>query len=1097
MKKALSVLFFGFFIFSGWAQTREYVLRYPPGKNGLAKVGIYVEYEDGDEEYYTRIGPGKLLVGYIDKTGKEVIPIQYDYVSDFSENKAIARLKDRTYILNNRGEQITEIKYESCDSFSDGMAVVESRDSSDRRVYGYIDSTGREVIPPVFLSAERFCNGNGLVSYNTGKAIAFGFVNQAGKRINSREYSYARSFSEGLAAVKEGELYGFIDISGRQVIPFKYSYVGDFSEGLAAVSLNERYGFIDKTGKEVIPLMYQSCNSFSENLATVKSGGKYGFINHEGKIVISPQFLFAYNFSMGVAIVIHPEQKMMLINKTGQPVSSARYDNILKFSEEGVAVVKNNNKYGVINKSGMEVAPVKYDQIGYFINGYASVQINGKQGCIDKAGKTIIPPVYDDITLFDGRNQIEELIKVTVGGPMYGYGRTEAGTLYGYVNKSGKEVVPVKFDQINDFAWGIAEVQKDGKYGFINQSGLLVLPIEYDGIEHFKNGLAAVKKDYKYGCVDKTGKVVIPVKFEDLAISEGMILYRLNSKVGCLDLKGNEIIPPVYDNIGTFTNGIAEVEVNNRYGIMDKTGKTIVPPKYDYLGGFTGGISTFHMNGKLGYVDEKGKEVLSEGITRDPDNLDWLAKAALDGNVELQSHLGAYYYLEEFGIRNLEKAIFWIKMAAANDDVEAQYRLANCYEKGDGVAINTLAAMEWFTKAAEQNHAWACNKLCYYNLGKNPIPVDYAKALEWIDKAISIEPENPEFYDSKGDVFLLMGKIDSAKAMIQKIYELDPEYLKQETNFINELKKGGHLLMASVKTNGMKDIKFSSAVCDYEVKANYGFPITGRGVCWNTKGDATIADNKTSDGEGDGKYSTSLTGLEANTTYYFRAYAVCNGKAEYGNQFYFTTPAETGQTLDKRDGTTYTWVKIGNQCWLNKNLWYLPSVTSYKKGSNNKPLYYTYDYDGDKVEEAKVNLIYTLRGTLYNWEAALTACPEGWHLPSDKEWSELEGFLAQPQSSGKKMDNENLDKLIKSKKDWGEEGITDDFGFSALPGGYRSETKECLDAESNLKTCWWTSDAVDSEKNRAWTRVLSQKFGGIYRADLLKENGFSVRCVKD
>jgi uncharacterized protein (TIGR02145 family) len=94
--------------------------------------------------------------------------------------------------------------------------------------------------------------------------------------------------------------------------------------------------------------------------------------------------------------------------------------------------------------------------------------------------------------------------------------------------------------------------------------------------------------------------------------------------------------------------------------------------------------------------------------------------------------------------------------------------------------------------------------------------------------------------------------------------------------------------------------------------------------------------------------------------------------------------------IDSRDNHEYKWIKIGKQIWMAENLAYLPEVTDHRSGSLELPNYYVYDYNGTDVNAAKSTLNYSEYGVLYNWEAAMAACPEGWHLPTDTEWKQLE-----------------------------------------------------------------------------------------------------------
>jgi len=96
-----------------------------------------------------------------------------------------------------------------------------------------------------------------------------------------------------------------------------------------------------------------------------------------------------------------------------------------------------------------------------------------------------------------------------------------------------------------------------------------------------------------------------------------------------------------------------------------------------------------------------------------------------------------------------------------------------------------------------------------------------------------------------------------------------------------------------------------------------------------------------------------------------------------------------GFIVDARDGQTYDYVIIGDQTWLAKNMAYLPSINYSYYNSVEEAMYYVYEYTGNRVQDARKLENYKRYGVLYNWPAALTACPEGWRLPTDEDWIKL------------------------------------------------------------------------------------------------------------
>ncbi len=203
----------------------------------------------------------------------------------------------------------------------------------------------------------------------------------------------------------------------------------------------------------------------------------------------------------------------------------------------------------------------------------------------------------------------------------------------------------------------------------------------------------------------------------------------------------------------------------------------------------------------------------------------------------------------------------------------------------------------------------------------------------------------------------------------------------------------------------------------------------------------------------------------------------------------------TNTFTDPRDGKTYRTIQIGSQRWLAENLKYLPSVCPSTATQDCSVMYYVYDYQGCDVNEAITTSHYHSYGVLYNWAAALTSAPPGWHLPSDAEWNELTDFLIRAYSH---INAANVGYALKSLRqatdfpDWNTiEHGTDEFGFSALPGGRCSYGGFYRLGELGY---WWSSTVASSL--RAWCRQIGLS-GTVNRWDMSKNYGYTVRCIQD
>ena len=190
--------------------------------------------------------------------------------------------------------------------------------------------------------------------------------------------------------------------------------------------------------------------------------------------------------------------------------------------------------------------------------------------------------------------------------------------------------------------------------------------------------------------------------------------------------------------------------------------------------------------------------------------------------------------------------------------------------------------------------------------------------------------------------------------------------------------------------------------------------------------------------------------------------------------------------VDARNSQSYTTVEIGNQCWFAENL----NIGSKIIGANNQTdnnIIEKYCYNDDDAN-------CTTYGGLYQWnemmqyvttDGAQGICPDGWHLPTDTEWTTLTDYLGGTSVAGEKM---------KSTSGWYNNGNgTNSSGFTGFPGGYRGN-----DGSFNSlgdRGYWWSSH--ETSGTRAWDRGLYYNDGLVHRGGSYKTDGFSVRCLKN
>jgi uncharacterized protein (TIGR02145 family) len=284
-------------------------------------------------------------------------------------------------------------------------------------------------------------------------------------------------------------------------------------------------------------------------------------------------------------------------------------------------------------------------------------------------------------------------------------------------------------------------------------------------------------------------------------------------------------------------------------------------------------------------------------------------------------------------------------------------------------------------------------------------------------------------------------------------------------------------------------------------------PLIARGICWGTQDNPTLNDNNISlEGMEAGTFINEMINLTPDTKYFVRAYvhrasysttSGPNTTSHPNQMFYssaisFKTPSRT--FVDTRDNHTYNVKDIGNQTWMAENLAYLPEVNPSAHNSSTLPRHYVLDFEGENVRNAKVMPNYKKYGVLYNYPAALTACPAGWHLPTDSEWKTLEMFLGMSQADANNINNREsggVGRKLKSTYGWDHGNGDNISGFTAIPSG------NCIPEggfEYNSAN-FWTSTPYTI--NAAWSRSFSIDGDFVTRNIVMKNLGSSIRCIEN
>lgn len=333
-----------------------------------------------------------------------------------------------------------------------------------------------------------------------------GFIDRSGKVVIEPRFTAWRDFSEGLAFTY-GEQDGFIDTRGKMVFPFAHGM--DFMNGLAAVRVDDRWGFIDRKGHMAIQPQWDGVSAFVEGFACVWRGDRAGFINETGTLVVPITFAGLAQFSGGLAVArAAPNGLWGFIDKSGAFAIAPQYTEAHSFSE-GLARVQirqltpdgqSTSPWGFIDGTGTMVIPARF------------------QG--DYSAPTQSAPGRSAMDFSEGLAMFCDELQTPKGGILQ---------RCGYLDKTGKEVIPAQWHMAWPFSEGLAAVEGENLlWGYIDKKGTLVIPYQFDGAGEFRGGLAEVAAPLtqeetaerfrrgggsgglqnKRGYIDKTGRYI-------------------------------------------------------------------------------------------------------------------------------------------------------------------------------------------------------------------------------------------------------------------------------------------------------------------------------------------------------------------------------------------------------------------------------------------------------------------------------------------------------------------------------------------------------------------------------------------------------------
>lgn len=565
-----------------------------------------------------------------------------------------------------------------------------------------------------------------------------------------------------------------------EILNSKYTEIRPFYEGMAAVcrTNNEKkryWGFININGEEIINTIYVSVEDFS-----------FGKSNVE---IYHPRFKFievlSYQIDYEGKVILQIDDKDLRL----------AYEVILPFNKFCMRVFRQKH-WGLINNNGIEVLPCIYGCIDNPNEGLAEIsdgyslkeRSNFRRGLIDEHGKIVIPLKYHSYKRLSERYFIIETCK-SFGEK----GRYWSSSSYGiYDIEKQIEVIPCYFTSVSLFKDNLAEVFIENYKGYFNKDGLLLFT--RDGKESYINyHMIALRSDGFYTCflnefkgvIDHDENVIVPCKYYNIKefvdgfaiiISHTESIRTGNSiwetiheyKYGIINDNGVEVLPCIYDEIDTFSCGLARFKVGNKWGFLNYLGEEFISPRFDFASPFDNNVSVVSLDKRYSLIDTKGEMISKthyKGINK------------IGSNFYRAEQSEGYYLLNCYGEDFLGYICDYISTYTSDECV--------LIRKGDDYAILNLNG-EILIPFGYRYLSEFSEGLAVFGIEGENGNIKYGYINRNNEIVISAKYDNAQdFYEGKGNV-IVNSQDESGLKCIEYVIDQYGEVLETIENFVED-----------------------------------------------------------------------------------------------------------------------------------------------------------------------------------------------------------------------------------------------------------------------------------------------------------------------
>lgn len=384
----------------------------------------------------------------------------------------------------------------------------------------------------------------------------YGIMTQDGLIIKKNEYKQIINLDEKMyLLLTEKELVAYNIEKNKE---FKLEGMSIIGENLYKILKNNKYGIVDSEFNTIVEPVNNRIENKNDRILIINEDKLEVLnINENMKIKEIRNSFQEVTVGVGNTIYFKTDDKWGILENNGEILIDPKYDRFVNLNDENLVIGYIKNETYLINLEKKIEKRIDYDNYSKESESTIMVMKNNKIGYINDSGEEIMPLKYDGGFYFSKNRDFIQLKE------------NEEWKLLNTVTFEEKKL---PYTDIGEFVEGYMVAEKNQKYGYIDGNGEEKIAFKYTIAENFKEGIGIVASPNGYGAIDKNGIEIIPLIYDEVYVNKGYIYVTKDKKIGIFNKDGKEIVPIEYDNLSIVENERVLFEKDGKLGIIKMKG---------------------------------------------------------------------------------------------------------------------------------------------------------------------------------------------------------------------------------------------------------------------------------------------------------------------------------------------------------------------------------------------------------------------------------------------------------------------------------------------------------------------------------------------